>query len=62
MLHFYWNGDALTDGMVEPFGEQALTALNFTSDYYQYYEMNRTGKVTMDKKTENPMAKFFAQE
>ncbi|MCM3039762.1 M1 family metallopeptidase [Paenibacillus motobuensis] len=62
LLHFYWNGDTLTDGMVEPFGEQALTALNFTSDYYQYYEMNRTGKVTLDKKTANPMAKFFAQE
>jgi hypothetical protein len=62
MLHFYWNGDTLTDELVEHFGEQALTALNFTSDYYQYYEMNRTGKVAMDKKTANPMAKFFAQE
>ncbi|MDR0268799.1 M1 family metallopeptidase [Paenibacillus sp.] len=62
LLHFYWNGDALADSMVEPFGEQALTALNFTSDYYQYYEMNRSGKVTMDKKRANPMAKLFAQE
>ena len=62
MLHFYWNGDTLKDGMVEPYAEQALTALNFTSDYYQYYEMNGTGKVTTDKKTENPMSKFFNQE
>lgn len=62
LLHFYWNGDALTDGMIGPFGEQILSALNFTSHYYQYYELNRTGKVTMDKKTTNTMAKFFAQE
>ncbi|WP_213650550.1 M1 family metallopeptidase [Paenibacillus sp. J23TS9] len=62
LLHFYWNGDALADGMVEPFGKQVLNALSFTTDFYQYYEMNKTGKVTSDQKTANPMSKFFAEE
>jgi hypothetical protein len=62
LLHFYWNGDKLTEETAGTFAEQALTALNFTSDYYQYYEMNRSGKVVADKKTANPMAKLFAQE
>ncbi|WP_136604043.1 M1 family metallopeptidase [Paenibacillus dokdonensis] len=62
LLHFYWNGDTLADGTVEPFGKQVLNALSFTTDFYQYYEMNKTGKVTSDQKTANPMSKFFAEE
>jgi len=62
LLHFYWNGDSLTDGMVEPFGMQVMNALSFTSDYYQHYVMNGSGKVVADKKVTNPMAELFAQE
>lgn len=62
LLHFYWNGDALADGTVEPFGKQVLNALSFTTDFYQYYVMNKTGTVTSDQKTANPMSKFFAEE
>ncbi|MWV44172.1 M1 family peptidase [Paenibacillus sp. HJL G12] len=59
LLHFYWNGDTLADGTVEPFGKQVLNALSFTTDFYQYYVMDKTGKVIVDQKTANPMSKFF---
>ena len=61
LLHFYWNSDALTDEMVEPFGVQAVTALSFSSNYYQYYEMGRSGKVITERKTTNPWSKFFEE-
>jgi len=62
LLHFFWNGDALSDNAVEPFAEQMLKALNFSTDFYQYYVLNKTGQVATDKKIANPIAKFFGEE
>lgn len=62
LLHFFWNGDALNGNVVEPFAEQMLQSLVFSSDFYQYYVLNKTGHVGTDKKIANPMAKFFGQE
>lgn len=46
---------------VEPFMEQMLKSLVFSSDFYPYYVLNTTGHVTTDKKITNPMAKFFGE-
>ncbi|ANY76194.1 peptidase M1 [Paenibacillus ihbetae] len=61
LLHFFWNGDALNGSPVEPFAEQMLLSLVFSSDFYQYYVLSTTGHVAADKKITNPMAKFFGE-
>ncbi|MEK6991716.1 M1 family metallopeptidase [Paenibacillus sp. FSL K6-1566] len=62
LLHFFWNGDALSDNAVEPFAEKMLQSLGFSGNFYQYYVLNKTGQVATDKKIANPMAKFFGEE
>ena len=62
LLHFFWNGDALSDNAVEPFAEQMLQSLGFNGDFYQYYVLDKSGKIATGKKTANPMSKFFAEE
>ncbi|MDR9856854.1 M1 family metallopeptidase [Paenibacillus sp. VCA1] len=62
LLHFFWNGEALNGNAVEPFAEQMLGALGFSGDYYQYYILDKAGRIASGKKTANPMAKFFADE
>ncbi|MEK4356643.1 M1 family metallopeptidase [Paenibacillus sp. FSL M7-1455] len=62
LLHFFWNGEALSGNAVEPFAEQMLRALNFSTDFYQYYVLNKTGQIATDKKIANPIAKFFGEE
>ncbi|MUG45898.1 M1 family metallopeptidase [Paenibacillus woosongensis] len=62
LLHFFWNGDALSDNAVEPFAEQMLQSLGFSGNFYQYYVLNKTGHVATDKKIGNPLAKFFGEE
>ena len=61
LLHFFWNGDALSDNAVEPFAEQMLQSLGFSGNFYQYYVLNKTGQVATDKKIANPIAKFFGE-
>ncbi|MEN1986256.1 M1 family metallopeptidase [Paenibacillus hubeiensis] len=62
LVHFFWNGDALSDNAVEPFAEQMLQSLGFSGSFYQYYVLNKTGHVAADKKIANPLAKFFGEE
>lgn len=62
LLHFFWNGDALSDNAVEPFAEQMLQSLGFSGNFYQYYVLNKTGHVATDQKIANPMAKFFGED
>ncbi|MGG3279120.1 M1 family metallopeptidase [Paenibacillus solani] len=62
LLHFFWDGDALSENAVEPFAEQMLQSLGFSGDFYQYYVLDKSGKIASGKKTANPMAKFFAEE
>lgn len=59
LLHFFWNGDTLGKSLAERYAEQMLNAIIFSSDFYQYYVWDQTGNVTSEKKTDNPMAKFF---
>ncbi|OZB98807.1 M1 family metallopeptidase [Paenibacillus sp. XY044] len=62
LLHFFWNGKALSEPAMKVYPAQMLNALSFSTDYYQYYVMDPSGKITSDRKTANPMSKFFAQE
>ncbi|KOR89492.1 M1 family metallopeptidase [Paenibacillus solani] len=62
LLHFFWNGDALSDSGVEPFAEQMLQSLGFSGDFYQYYVLDQSGKIVSVEKTDNPMARYFAEE
>ncbi|MBJ9987617.1 M1 family metallopeptidase [Paenibacillus sp. S28] len=62
LLHFFWNGKALSKPAMKVFPAKMLNALSFSTDYYQYYVMNASGKITSDRKTTNPLAQFFAQE
>ncbi|MFB8374325.1 M1 family metallopeptidase [Paenibacillus taichungensis] len=62
MLHYFWNEDHLSSGSLEPFMMKMQESIGFSSAYYQYYMLDKTGKVTLDKKVENPLSKFFAEE
>ncbi|NEU60188.1 M1 family metallopeptidase [Paenibacillus sp. ALJ109b] len=62
MLHYFWNEDHLSSGSLEPFMMKMQQSIGFSSAYYQYYMLDKTGKVTLDKKVENPLSKFFAEE
>lgn len=62
MLHYFWNEDHLSSGSLEPFMMKMQQSIGFSSAYYQYYVLNKTGKVTLDKKVENPLSKLFAEE
>ncbi|WP_315796002.1 M1 family metallopeptidase [Paenibacillus sp. BIC5C1] len=62
MLHYFWNEDHLSGGSLESFVMKMQESIGFSSAYYQYYVLDKTGKVTLDKKVENPLSKFFAEE
>ncbi|MFE6074016.1 M1 family metallopeptidase [Paenibacillus sp. NPDC057886] len=62
MLHYFWNEDHLSSGSLEPFMMKMQESIGFSSAYYQYYVLDNTGKVALDKKVENPLSKFFAEE
>ncbi|WP_339852437.1 M1 family metallopeptidase [Paenibacillus sp. FSL W7-1088] len=62
MLHYFWNEDHLSSGSLEPFMMKMQESTGFSSAYYQYYMLNKTGKVTLDKKVENPLSKLFVEE
>lgn len=62
MLHYFWNEDQLSGGSLESFMMKMQESIGFTNAYYQYYVLDKTGKVTLDKKVENPLSKFFAEE
>ncbi|WP_095206072.1 M1 family metallopeptidase [Paenibacillus sp. O199] len=62
MLHYFWNEDHLSSGSLEPFMMKMQQSIGFSSAYYQYYILDKTGKVTLDKKVENPLSKLFAEE
>ncbi|OME83485.1 peptidase M1 [Paenibacillus pabuli] len=62
MLHYFWNEDHLSSGSLEPFMMKMQESIGFSSAYYQYYMLDKKGKVTLDKKVENPLSKFFAEE
>lgn len=62
LLHFFWNEDALHKNVAEQYAAQMVNALNFSSDFYQYYAMDKTGAITADKKVSNPLAGFFAEQ
>lgn len=62
MLHYFWNEDHLSSGSLEPFMMKMQESTGFSSAYYQYYMLNKTGNVTLDKKVENPLSKLFADE
>jgi len=62
MLHYFWNEDHLSSGSLEPFMMKMQESIGFSSAYYQNYMLDKTGKVTLDKKVENPLSKFFAEE
>ncbi|MBW7452767.1 M1 family metallopeptidase, partial [Paenibacillus sepulcri] len=61
LLHFYWNRDKLNGEAEGPIAAQMSKVFNFTSDFYQYYEMGKTGKIISEKKLVNPISKFFAE-
>ncbi|MEK4852036.1 M1 family metallopeptidase [Paenibacillus sp. FSL H7-0756] len=62
LLHLFWTGDALSRDAFEPYAKQMLTASNFSSDFYQYYMLDRAGRIVSDQKTGNPLAKVFGEE
>lgn len=62
LLHFYWNGDVLGNNAVKSFAEKMLRALNFSSDFYQYYVLDKAGNISLDKVTTNPISKVFGEE
>ncbi|WP_228469335.1 M1 family metallopeptidase [Paenibacillus sp. JNUCC31] len=62
MLHYYWNEDHLNNGALESYLMKMQESIGFTNAYYQYYVLDKNGKVTRDKKVDNPLSKFFAEE
>ncbi|MGC5772245.1 M1 family metallopeptidase [Paenibacillus pabuli] len=62
MLHYYWNEDHLSSGALEAYLMKMQESIGFTNAYYQYYVLDKNGKVTRDKKVDNPLSEFFAEE
>ncbi|WP_405156878.1 M1 family metallopeptidase [Paenibacillus sp. FSL K6-0108] len=62
MLHNFWNEDHLSSGSLESFMMKMQESIGFSGAYYQYYTLDKAGKVTLEQKVENPLSKFFAEE
>ncbi|WP_235439976.1 hypothetical protein [Paenibacillus sp. DMB20] len=62
LLHFFWNAEPLNDDFFQTFMAQALSATNFTANFYQYYVMDKTGTIVSDKKVVNPISSLFGEE
>lgn len=62
MLHYFWNGEQVTDEAMETYMAKMQESIGFTSAFYQYYVLDKTGKVLLDKQVENPLSKFFSTE
>ncbi|WP_440110908.1 M1 family metallopeptidase [Paenibacillus sp. QZ-Y1] len=62
MLHYFWNEDHLSDARFEPFMMKIQQSIGFTTDFYQYYVLDKNGKEKLDKKVKNPLSPFFAGE
>lgn len=62
IVNFFWTGEELSEKAVEPYTMKAVGALNFSSNFYQFYTMDQTGKVQQSKNTENPLAKILDNE
>ncbi|MEC0125258.1 M1 family metallopeptidase [Paenibacillus pabuli] len=61
MLHYYWNEDHLNSGALESYMMNMQKSIGFTDAYYQYYVLDKKGQVSEDKKVDNPLSKFFAE-
>ncbi|MFC9708808.1 M1 family metallopeptidase [Paenibacillus sp. NPDC056933] len=59
MLHYFWNEDHLSAEALESYLMKMQESTGFTDAFYQYYVLDRTGKVKLDKKVDNPLSKFF---
>ncbi|UPK46933.1 M1 family metallopeptidase [Paenibacillus pabuli] len=62
MLHYFWNEDHLSSGSLESFMMKMQESIGFSNAYYQYYTLDKAGKVTLEQKVKNPLSKFFAEE
>ena len=62
LLHYFWNGDQVEDEAMETYMAKMQESLGFTSSFYQYYVLDKTGTVLLDKQVENPLSKFFSTE
>nr|WP_154894211.1 M1 family metallopeptidase [Paenibacillus xylanexedens] len=62
LLHFFWNDEGFSSNGAESLAEQMLRGISYSSDFYQYYVLDKAGSIAIDKKITNPMAKLFAEE
>lgn len=62
LLHYFWNGEQLTDESFEPFITKMQDTLVLIDSFYQYYVMDKSGKIVADKKMENLLSEYFIVE
>jgi hypothetical protein len=59
LVNFFWTGDQLNEKALQPYMMKVMEALNFSSNFYQSYLMDHTGKMLQEKNTENPLSKLM---
>lgn len=52
LIHYYWNDDHLGDKAAASFMEKNQESLTISQNVYQYYELDRNGKLKTSKKVE----------
>ncbi|WP_342551978.1 M1 family metallopeptidase [Paenibacillus sp. FSL R7-0652] len=52
LIHYYWNDDHLGDKAAASFMEKNQESLTISQNLYQYYELDRNGKLKTSKKVE----------
>lgn len=59
LLHFFWTGDQLSTASAEDYNAMISKSMSFSSAFYQFYLMDQTGKLVMEKKNDNAISELF---
>ncbi|WP_186786237.1 M1 family metallopeptidase [Paenibacillus agilis] len=59
LMHIYWTSEQVNAKAWPTMMQTMMKTSNFSSDFYQWFQMNGQGKVTAQKFEVNPISKFF---
>ncbi|WP_051217427.1 M1 family metallopeptidase [Paenibacillus assamensis] len=59
LMHMYWTSEQVNAKAWPIMLQTIMKTSNFSSDFYQWFQMNGQGKVTAEKSQDNPISKLF---
>lgn len=59
LMHIYWTAEQVNAKAWPSMMQTMMQTSNFSSDFYQWFQMNGQGKVIAEKFVVNPISKFF---